>query len=435
MNALIQSIFAIILITTLAGLVYPYLLPGAKQLVARSSLLRPFAVSLIIIVGAITVAERLGGGTPSTIGMIFSLVALVLLSLEVRTLHGGTPLQQQQRVIERAMVGILVLFGIRAVIPETLFAVGVSFAVSAAYSWVALEAINYYRSHRRSINLAIVAVCSGIATVAMAARANEFLSVVRTDSASFTEPAAAFLARSIAAACTVVIFLFLNQESLSRLTQAKQETVDNLNRGLLHSLTQILQKRTGTPDHLAQLQNTCASLLAEKLTKVWWADIRHHKDLPSILRQCAVLADIGLIGMPDSVDTRDKAVGSIPLIGENLFRSIARQKSNGRRRGQQTGLFQVAADIAGNHCERWDGSGTPNGKQGREIPASARIVAAARAYIDLKLAHHAAPVRRPVSEALHRLRGTSLDPFVVDVLLASEAEFAALIDDTRKAAA
>lgn len=445
LTALIQSIFLITLMTALAGMLYPYLMPGAKRLVAQTSLLRPFALGSLMIVALLTIIDRISGNAPSTISTVFSFSALALMALELQTFHRGMQLQDQRRVIRRLSVTVVVLLGIRAVAPETFFSVAISFMVCATYGWIGLEAVTQYRKHRQSSNLAIIAIASGIATAAMAARATVFLAVAWMGSATFIEPPSAFLARSVAAASTVVILLFLNHESLARLVQAEQEATDNLNQGLLQSLNQIMEKRTGRPPYLAPLQNACAELLANKLAQAWWPDIRNQKHLPAILRKCTALADIGVIGTPDRLNhseassaaskTLAEPGGNSQLIGENLFRSMVRRKPGHTRKTRQSDLFQVAADIAGNHCERWDGAGMPYGKQGRAIPASARIAAAARAYVDLKLARSVSAGRRPISDELHRLRGTSLDPFIVDVLLASEDEFAALIKKIGKAAA
>ena len=54
-------------------------------------------------------------------------------------------------------------------------------------------------------------------------------------------------------------------------------------------------------------------------------------------------------------------------------------------------LFKLAAEIALNHHEKWDGTGYPNGLAGEEIPESARIVAIADVFDALS-------TRRPYKE-------------------------------------
>jgi putative two-component system response regulator len=96
-------------------------------------------------------------------------------------------------------------------------------------------------------------------------------------------------------------------------------------------------------------------------------------------------------------------------------------------------LLQTAAQIDGNYCEAWDGSGFPHGKAGRAIPLPARLVTAACAYATL-LEEARKPGQRyavnRIADALINQRGRKLDPDLVDLLIAYEPKFAALFDDT-----
>jgi HD-GYP domain-containing protein (c-di-GMP phosphodiesterase class II) len=81
--------------------------------------------------------------------------------------------------------------------------------------------------------------------------------------------------------------------------------------------------------------------------------------------------------------------------------------------------FGMGVEIAEGHHERWDGSGYPDGKKGKEIPLSARIVAVADVF-------DALTSRRPYKEAydlntayaiLIEGRGKHFDPEIIDVFM------------------
>lgn len=84
-------------------------------------------------------------------------------------------------------------------------------------------------------------------------------------------------------------------------------------------------------------------------------------------------------------------------------------------------LFELAAEVAFHHHERWDGTGYPHGLAGDRIPESARIVAIADVF-------DALASRRPYKEAwpvevvvakIEEGRGTHFDPAMVDAFQAS----------------
>jgi putative two-component system response regulator len=131
------------------------------------------------------------------------------------------------------------------------------------------------------------------------------------------------------------------------------------------------------------------------------------------LELAAPMHDMGKVGIPQSILRKRESLTAEewdimkthPKIGhEILIMSDA-------------AVFQMAAEIALRHHEKWDGSGYPGGLAGEEIPAAARIVALADVFDALSM-------KRPYKEpwpidrivAYIRLNsGTHFDPEIVGV--------------------
>ncbi|MCR4743389.1 MAG: HD domain-containing protein [Treponema sp.] len=87
-------------------------------------------------------------------------------------------------------------------------------------------------------------------------------------------------------------------------------------------------------------------------------------------------------------------------------------------------FIQVAHDMALYHHEHMDGSGYPRGIKGDDIPICARIMAVADvldALLSKRSYKEAFPLERAFS-ILKEMSGTSLDPFIVGVLLSCKRE-------------
>ncbi|MCK9607479.1 MAG: response regulator [Methylomonas sp.] len=97
--------------------------------------------------------------------------------------------------------------------------------------------------------------------------------------------------------------------------------------------------------------------------------------LTDTFRKCIVLAgpmhDIGKIGIPD--DILMKSASPLSDHEWKIMRTHTEVGCKILQHGKSLHL-RMAAEIALNHHEHWDGSGYPNGKQGEQIPLSARIM-------------------------------------------------------------
>src|SRR5436190_4525099 len=131
------------------------------------------------------------------------------------------------------------------------------------------------------------------------------------------------------------------------------------------------------------------------------------------LRYGAVFHDIGKIAIPDAILNKPgpltvgefEVIKRHPIVGENILAPVPF-------------LDQVRRIVRHDH-ERWDGSGYPDGLQGRQIPIGARIVLVVDSF-------HAMisdrPYRAGMSAESARLElragaGTQFDPDAVDAFL------------------
>lgn len=105
------------------------------------------------------------------------------------------------------------------------------------------------------------------------------------------------------------------------------------------------------------------------------------QDYAKLLEMAAPMHDTGKIGIPDAILQKpDKLTAEewevMKLHSRIGYDILSKSKSP---------VFQLAAEIALNHHERWDGTGYPNGLAGEAIPESARIVAIADVFDALSM--------------------------------------------------
>ena len=91
-------------------------------------------------------------------------------------------------------------------------------------------------------------------------------------------------------------------------------------------------------------------------------------------------------------------------------------------------LFQLAAELALTHHERWDGSGYPRKLVGEAIPLSGRIVAVVDFFDALTMdrCYRAAFSDEVALQMLLAQRGVAFDPRVVDGFIAHATGMIAL---------
>lgn len=126
----------------------------------------------------------------------------------------------------------------------------------------------------------------------------------------------------------------------------------------------------------------------------------------------APMHDVGKIGIPDAIllkpgklnDEEWKIMKQHTAIGGSILE------------GSEYPILKMGHMIAMNHHEKWDGTGYPAGKKGREIPLAAQIVSVSDVF-------DALTSKRPYKEAwpleksydtIRSMSGSSFNPAVVD---------------------
>lgn len=138
-------------------------------------------------------------------------------------------------------------------------------------------------------------------------------------------------------------------------------------------------------------------------------------DFAQMLRRAAPMHDVGKIGVPDSVLKKPGAYTAEERAVMNQHPEIGASILNCTR----VPLFQLAAEVALTHHERWDGCGYPKGLAGTDIPLSGRIVAVVDFFDALTMdrCYRKAFSDEVALDMLRQQRGLAFDPRIVDVFI------------------
>lgn len=149
-----------------------------------------------------------------------------------------------------------------------------------------------------------------------------------------------------------------------------------------------------------------------------------------LLRDAAPMHDIGKIGIPDAIL---KKPGKLT---DEEWTEMRRHPEYGAGilGGSGVALFDLAAEVALSHHEKFDGSGYPHGLAGAAIPVSGRIVALIDFFdaLTMKRCYRDA---MPDERALAMVRdgsGGHFDPRLVDLFLQRADEFIELREQVNR---
>ncbi len=150
-------------------------------------------------------------------------------------------------------------------------------------------------------------------------------------------------------------------------------------------------------------------------------------DATQSIRLAAAMHDVGKIGIPDWVLLKPASLTA----AERTIIEHHCELGYALLSGSSSPVLNLAASVALNHHERWDGDGYPNRRRGNEIPLEARLIAVAHAFDDLtrdRVYRAALPVDTAVDVML-RDRGGRFDPELLDLFVDHLDEVLELVKD------
>jgi response regulator RpfG family c-di-GMP phosphodiesterase len=179
----------------------------------------------------------------------------------------------------------------------------------------------------------------------------------------------------------------LNSEELSKKNLALANEISQSQKAVFMVLADFIDRRSnmseGYTRGLARMVGKLATML----------DFTPEE--AELLQDATQLFHVGYIGVPEG----EKDLTAHCLLGAQVLENI------------KVYMMKYASQIARYHHEKWNGSGSPHGLIGEDIPKEARLVALAE-VIQLHSKEH-------LDSYLCKEAGNSLDPKMVDIILSN----------------
>jgi putative two-component system response regulator len=221
-------------------------------------------------------------------------------------------------------------------------------------------------------------------------------------------------------------------DNLLEMVTLRTKAVVKLQSKILKTMAELVEWRDDvTGGHMERAEHCLSILVSAILKRKMYEEFTKGWDI-DLLLQSSQLHDVGKISIKDYILFKPGRLTG----GE--FNEMKKHTTHGVNiidriaDGDEESAFLSSAKIfAGNHHEKWDGSGYPNGLIGEEIPLLGRLMAIADVY-DALVSER--PYKRPFThrEAVSIIlegKGTHIDPSLIDLFEEVSDQFEAHLED------
>ncbi|WP_035060839.1 response regulator [Andreprevotia chitinilytica] len=200
-----------------------------------------------------------------------------------------------------------------------------------------------------------------------------------------------------------LIELFFRNVSVAYESLLRSTELEETQRSIIYTLSEVVENRSQDTGYHIHRMAEYSYLLAKEL--------RLPEEEAAAIRMASPLHDIGKVGIPDYVLHKPGALDAEERKIMDTHAQLGYQMLN----NLNSRVLQIAAIIAHQHHEKWDGTGYPNQLSGDAIHIAGRISALTDVYDALSQArcYKAAWPRDKVLETIQAGSGSHFDPAVV----------------------
>ena len=214
-----------------------------------------------------------------------------------------------------------------------------------------------------------------------------------------------------------LIQLFLHNVSIAYENALLRDEIEGTQRDMVYMLGESIETRSReTGQHVRRVAEYCRLIALGLGLSEREAEILHI---------ASPLHDFGKIGIPDAILHKP---GKLEAEEWTVMQTHAQVGRDMLARSKRE-ILQAAALLAGQHHERWDGTGYPNGLAGEAIHIYGRIGAVADVF-DALASRRSYKEPWPVEQILDYLKaqsGQHFDPAIVDWVLANADQMHAVL--------